>query len=249
MAPEMEKRLFRLAIREFAVPLTSTSVLLGGASPDSAYVAAIRGPTDIDATATELARLRERYHVGGTSGAMRPRIAQSWLRCRDLGVNPSRADAPMGASVDDLLTANERLLRAAGPIVRHLADEFAGTGYAVAVTDPQGYVLEVAGDLDLRLSLSRFNFDRGGDWSEPAIGTNAIGTAIADRRALQVLGAEHFCEAPVRFTCTAAPIFAPASSEIVGVLDISGSYKLLRPHLVGVIMQAALEIEEQLSQL
>jgi hypothetical protein len=39
----------------------------------------------------------------------------------------------------------------------------------------------------------------------------------------------------------------PGTSEIVGVLDISGSYKLVRPQLIGLVMGAALEIEERLA--
>jgi hypothetical protein len=42
---------------------------------------------------------------------------------------------------------------------------------------------------------------------------------------------------------------ALASGEIAGILDISRAYILVRQHLVGVIMQAALEIEERLALL
>ena len=62
-------------------------------------------------------------------------------------------------------------------------------------------------------------------------------------------GGEPACQHRQPFTCTAAPICAPATREIVGVLDLSGSYKLVRPHLIGVVMQAALEIEERLALL
>jgi len=242
--------LFRLAIRNFAVALTSTSLLLDGPSPNSAYVTAIASSSDIDAAARELTRIREQYHEGGTSGgAVRPRIADSWRRCRELGVDPNLKNAPLHDAVDDLRSANERLLRAAGPTVARLTDDFAGTGYVVVVTDGRGRLLDLAADRDLRRVAARLNFACGGDWSEAAIGTNAIGTAIADRRPLQLLGGEHFCDAPIPFTCTAAPIYAPASGEIIGVLDISGAFELVRPHLVGVIMQAALEIEERLALL
>jgi transcriptional regulator of acetoin/glycerol metabolism len=61
---------------------------------------------------------------------------------------------------------------------------------------------------DLR-ELSRLEFEAGVEWSERAAGTNAIGTAIVDRRPLQTLGAEHFCEGSLGFTCTAAPVYRP----------------------------------------
>lgn len=244
------ERLFRFAAREFAIPLASTSLLRDGPVPNSAYFAAITSPADIDAAARELARIRERYHEDGMSvGAVRPRIAESWNRCHALHVDPNRKYAPLQNSLEDLRAANERLLRAVRPTVARLSHEFAGTGYIVAITDALGRLLNLTGDRVTRRVLARLNFEHGSDWSEAAIGTNAIGTAIADRRPLQLLGAEHFCDGPQPFTCTAAPIRALADGEIAGVLDISGPYALVRPHLLGVIMQAALEIEERLALL
>jgi hypothetical protein len=241
--------LFRLAIRKFAVSLTSTSLLVEGPAPNSAYVAAVTSPTEIDAAARELARIRDRYlEDGSSSGAVRPRIADSWRRCRELRVDPSLKNSPLRAPVDDLRSANERLLRAATATVARLADDLAGTGYIVVVTDPLGRLLDVIGDRAVQRAAARLHFERGGDWSEAAIGTNAIGTAIADRRPLQLIGGEHFCDAPIAYTCTAAPIYGDVG-QIAGVLDISGAYELVRPHLVGVIMQAALEIEERLASL
>jgi transcriptional regulator of acetoin/glycerol metabolism len=51
----------------------------------------------------------------------------------------------------------------------------------------------------------------------------------------------------VRLTGTAAPIYDPATRSIAGILDITGSYELVRQHLIGVVMQATLEIEERLA--
>jgi len=137
----------------------------------------------------------------------------------------------------------------AARVLANLADQFAGMGYVIAVTDAQGRLLHLAGDLEIRRRLARHEFVPGGDWSEAAAGTNAIGTALADGRPMQIFAAEHFCDAAQAFTSTAAPIWAPKTRELVGLLDMSGAYQLVRPHLVGVVMQAALEIEERLALL
>ncbi|HTJ27269.1 MAG TPA: helix-turn-helix domain-containing protein [Candidatus Limnocylindria bacterium] len=249
--PESERvQLFRLAIREFAVALKAAHPMLDGEAPPTAYASAIRSVAQIDVAAYELARIRDGFHLAGAvEGFARPRIVESWQRCRELGVNPNQKKARIHEDVPLLRAANERFLRAADPVLVHLADELSGTGYVIVICDANGYVLELAGDLSMRRSFSRLEFEAGGDWSEKGAGTNAIGTAIVDRRPLQMLGGEHFCDASVPYTCTAAPIYAPMPRELIGVLDISGSYKLVRPHLVGVVMQAALEIEERLALL
>jgi transcriptional regulator of acetoin/glycerol metabolism len=208
---------------------------------------ALSSPADIDSAAHELVRLRDRYHTDGTTlGGLRERIVRSWERCRELRVDPSRMRA---AVRDELRGANERLLRAADLMLARLAHLFADTGYAIVVTDAQGCVLDLAGDPHHPSHPTGFYLDPGSDWSEASIGTNAVGTAIADGRAMQLLSGEHYCEAGLPFTCTAAPIRAHGTREIVGVLDISGAYRLLRPHLLAVVMEAAMEIEEELAHL
>jgi sigma-54 dependent transcriptional regulator, acetoin dehydrogenase operon transcriptional activator AcoR len=243
-------RVFRFRNRQFAKERTRAQMLTDAAPQPAAYAVAVSSPSEIDARAYELARIRDRYHAGGiAAAAMRPRVVRSWERCRELGVDPSLKRAPIRANVDELRTANERLLRAAEPILARLVDAFSGTGYAVIMSDAHGYLLVLAGDPDVRRRLFRRGVEEGADWSEAAAGTNAVGTAVLDRRPLQLLGAEHFCDAPTPFTCTAAPIYAPGTLEVAGVLDISGSYTLVRPHLVGLVMCAALEIEESMALL
>lgn len=243
--------LFRLAIREFGAYGKSTGTIMESVGPTTAYAAAVHSPAEIDGAAYELARIRDGYHGGndGDGSRGRPRVIASWERCRQLGVDPMRKRAPMAHDLADLRAANERLLRAADPVLVHLADQFAGTGYVIVVTDPYGHLLDLAGDLDTRRRLARIEFEAGGDWSEAAVGTNAVGTAIADGRPFQLLAAEHFCDAPQALTCTAAPVWTPRTRLMAGVLDITGPYDLVRPHLIGVIMQAALDIEERLALL
>jgi transcriptional regulator of acetoin/glycerol metabolism len=106
-------------------------------------------------------------------------------------------------------------------------------GYVIAVTDTDGVALELAGDLGTRRRLSRIEIEAGGDWSEASAGTNAIGTALADRRPMQAWASEHYCEGATALTCTAAPIHLPGSVEISGTLNVSASYKLVRPHMLG----------------
>jgi transcriptional regulator of acetoin/glycerol metabolism len=176
----------------------------------------------------------------------RSRIVASWDRCRAFGVDPVQEKTPGCHDLEERRVANERVLRTCGPIVAQLADRFAGTGYVTVVADAQGRMLEIAGDRRVQRELAKAGFEPGGDFSEAAGGTNAIGTTIADGRPLQVFASEHYCAATVTLTGTAAPIYDPVTRTIAGILDITGSYELVRQHLIGVVMQATLEIEERL---
>lgn len=241
--------LFGLAIREVGACIRVPGTVLDGPSPLTAYAAAIRSPEEIEVAAETLARVRREYlTTGGVEGMpARSRIVASWDRCRALGVDPNREKTPRCHDLEESRLANERVLRTCGPIVAHLADRFAGTGYVTVLADADGRMLEIAGNPRVQRELAKAGFEPGGDLSEAAGGTNAIGTAIADGRPLQVFGSEHYCAASVRLTGTAAPIYDPATRAIAGILDITGSYELVRQHLIGVVMQATLEIEERLA--
>jgi transcriptional regulator of acetoin/glycerol metabolism len=217
------------------------------ALPRSAYALAISSPAEIDAAASELGRIREDYHADGTVVTeARHRIVKSWDRCRELRVDPLTKMAPAGIDVDELRDENERLLRAAEPILALLDQLLAGSGYVVVLADPRGRVLNIFGDLRARRRAAVVGFAPGANCSEASVGTNAIGTAIADRRPLQLLAGEHFCDAGQRVTCTAAPVYVPGTREIAGVLDITADYRLVRSHLIDVVLQSALEIEQRL---
>ncbi len=212
----------------------------------------IASPAEIETTARTLGRLRDRYLATGTTGpsAGRSLIVNSWQRCRAMQVDASRRMAPLAISRDaqlaELCEANEPLLRAARPIIARLATYLAGSGYAIVLTDNRGCILRVAGDERVRRRLERIDFIPGGNWSEQAAGTNAIGTALADARPVQLMAAEHFCDGWIDLTCTAAPIRHPVTSDVVGVLDITGDYRLIRTYLTSLLAVSALEIEEQL---
>ncbi len=177
-------------------------------------------------------------------------IRRSWERCKAMQVDASRRAAPLfitrDAQLDELRDANEPLLRASRPIVARLTDHLSRSGYVVVVADAQGCILDIDGDPEVRARLARVDFLPGGAWSENAAGTNAIGTVLADRRPVQLMGAEHFCDGWTNLTCTAVPINHPYRSEIVGVLDITGDYRLIRSHLTSLLAIHALEIEARL---
>jgi transcriptional regulator of acetoin/glycerol metabolism len=215
----------------------------------SAYANAVTASSELDKAAIQLARIREEYHVEGTvRPEARQRVITSWNRCRTIGIDPdTRTPATILENASELREANERLLRAADPILSLLAVELAGTGYAAALADASGYLLRLDGELDVRLSFANSGVVPGANLSEASCGTNAIGTVIADRRAFQLLAGEHFCHFGQRFTCTGAPIFVPETRVVAGVLGITGSYRLVRSSAIEMVLHCALDVEEQLA--
>src|SRR6266496_6404156 len=215
----------------------------------------IASPTEIESTARQLRAIREGFLTTGSLATHIPRslILESWQRCNAMNVNPSRRFAPLAVARESQLyqvrEANELLIRATHSVMGHLTDFLADSGYVIVLSDAKGCLLDVLGDAGIRRRLARIDFVPGGDWSEAAAGTNAIGTALADRHVVQLMAAEHYCDGWTDLTCTAAPIRHPFTGEVMGVLDVTGDYRLIRSFLTNSLAAAALEVQQELRTL
>src|SRR5690242_15069048 len=124
----------------------------------------ISSPSEIERTARRLMAVREDFLGTGSLALWTPRplILDSWQRCRQLHVNPSCRCAPLAVARETQLAqlreANALLIRAARDVVKHLIDFLAGSGYVVVLTDGQGCLLDVAGDVAIRRRLEHIDF-------------------------------------------------------------------------------------------
>jgi len=189
-------------------------------------------------------------YTGGASLDVRhlkPEIASSWQRCHNLSVDPVRTES---CSIDrallkERLFYNQRLVKIVRPVMERLFDFVKNTGFQVVLSDETGFLLDVIGDSDITSLTRTVELCPGGDWSEASKGTNAIGTAIFERRPVQVFAAEHYCKPNHFLVCSASPIF-DADSKMVGVLDLSGDYHYANVHTLGMVVAAVGAIENQL---
>ena len=175
-------------------------------------------------------RALERVHrafVAGRSLPAQPRpvIAQSWRRMHRLGVAPHRGlGSPVVSrdDVDDRTRAAWATLRALTPSFRALLGPLLDDGQVLFVlADANGRVCWREGGSRLLGRADGIGFVPGADWTERAVGTNAIGTVIASGRPVQVHAAEHYRVEHHRFTCSGAPIIDPRSGRLLGVIDLT----------------------------
>ncbi len=215
----------------------------------------IASPLEIEHTARQLRTIRESFLSTGSLATAIPRsiIMDSWQRCSNMHVNPSRRSAPLAIARDSQLhqlrQANELLIRATRSVMDRLTNFLADSGYVIVLSDARGCLLDVVGDAMIRRRLAHIDFVPGGNWSEAGAGTNAIGTALADGHVVQLMAAEHYCDGWQDLTCTASPIRHPFTGQVIGVLDITGDYRLIRPFLTSSLAAAALEVQQELRTL
>ena len=75
-----------------------------------------------------------------------------------------------------------------------------------------------------------------------------MGTALELDHPVQIFSAEHFNRRLHGWTCSAAPIHDPESHEILGVLDLSGSFRTGHPHSLSLVSAVARVVENKLAE-
>ena len=178
-------------------------------------------------------------------------VLSSWERSRHRGVAPDARLAPIsvsGDAMEKLRRNNHELLRAAQGLFLATSHLLERSGSMMLLTDPNGVVLQVVGDMRTVEAGQDVHLVVGGNWNEGVVGTNGIGTTLAMRLPTQVHGAEHFCEGIKRWTCAAAPVFLPGSDQIVGVVDISGPPATYQANSLALAVAAARQIEAMLGE-
>ncbi|MDO5633232.1 MAG: sigma 54-interacting transcriptional regulator [Paracoccus sp. (in: a-proteobacteria)] len=188
--------------------------------------------------------------LGKVPSRIREDVLASWRRSDQAGVaNPSRA--PLRSEAE-LLTARavaRRLRKGADNALARANYLLAHTGNIVLLCDRSGVVLDAGGDSGI-LAMGRENhLHLGGDWTEQAIGTNAIGTALHLRRPVTIHSVEHFCEAIQRWNCAATPITDPGTGALLGVVDISWLDHLAQPNAAALSAALAAQVESDLTRM
>ncbi|MEH3131283.1 MAG: GAF domain-containing protein [Mycolicibacterium neoaurum] len=188
--------------------------------------------------------------AGGRSPAKpRPVIAESWNRLLDSGIDPERHDPPdIDRSGLDLLRQSSGLLTVLEDITRGLESVIADGSNILVVADARGRVLWRSGTPRVLGNADRLGFVEGADWGESAVGTNAIGTALVSRRAVQIFSAEHFLRSHHAWTCAGAPIRDPRTGHVIGAVDVSGPASTVHPTTIALVDLVARLAESQLRE-
>jgi hypothetical protein len=208
---------------------------------------AIAPGTDLSQHARVLTRVHDAVLAGGRP-PVRPRgvVARSWSRVLGLGLDASRTNArePLPFEVVERRRRQSPLSLVIDDLRQVLGSVADASLFVLVVTDADGVILWREGSARVRLRADELGFTEGARWTEATVGTNAIGTALAEAAPVQLFSAEHFEQAQHPWYCTAAPIHHPTTGELLGVVDVSGPALTLHP-LIAALVETAVKLAEE----
>ncbi len=193
---------------------------------------------------------RERLQQEGEvpSGVLREEIDASWRRSLGHGLDcSSGTEHGLDTRVkpDVLLAGNRLLLDAATPELDYLQQRQGHDG-VIILANADATILSVEGARERMQSKGLADIVQGACWSEASRGTNALGTALVEKRATQIDCGEHFLDRLSRFSCTSVPIEGPQGT-LLGVLDMTREGPLSGPReSLSLLSLAVFQIEARL---
>jgi hypothetical protein len=153
---------------------------------------------------------------------VRPEVAISWHRCRDqYRVDPYLTEAPVAVAEVSHPLEHDVVLVDLGFRAAAMAHEVANFGGIVTVADAAGRVLAEWGDKATCSVAAGAGLAPWFCWSERAVGTNGMGTALGTHHLVVVRREEHWCQAFHDWTCMAVAVRDVVSKDPIAVLNIS----------------------------
>jgi len=175
-------------------------------------------------------------------------IYQSWLRSKQLDIDPYLEKAPQvlqDSALSEEISRKNSLLAVADSIVEDLFSAISGSNFGIFIVNERGIVLKGYADSDNMALLKAHGLFPGHSWAEETMGTNSIGMCIRLKCPIQVTWAEHFCKLGHITVCIAAPIL-DSDGELIGVLTMTGFRENANPHTMGLVISGAKIIEREM---
>jgi hypothetical protein len=181
---------------------------------------------------------------------MRAEVVASWERSAAAGVDVEQPDAPIALDGSDLRGQREMhpLSRVFPLLDDVLGREVRACGAVMALADADGNLLWVCGSSESLRQAERIGFVEGSNWDERLAGTNAPGLALATGREATITRDEHFRSSVRTWSCAATPIHDPGTSQLLGVLDVTGGDEVVVPQTMAMVRAAARLAEAELAR-
>jgi DNA-binding CsgD family transcriptional regulator len=174
---------------------------------------------------------------------LRGEIIDSWRQSAALGLRPDQLQLPFdgGDGGDD------RLLRAATPVVERWGVDLASTEISVVLAGERCRVVDrrAAGPLE-EARLNELTLSPGYLWGIEHAGTNGLSAAFVSGMPSLVHGDEHFADALANMATAGAPLHDPHTERVLGALAFVCSTRAANQLLLPMVGRAAREGEQRL---
>ena len=166
--------------------------------------------------------LRNRVDDPGRRVCIDSEVVESWLRSREMGVDPhSVGTTADGNKLAELRARHQSLIEAVMAFISPVKSVMVSNGYLFYLVHSSGLILLHEGVWTESELLARQSSRSGILADEGSEGTTAHALCFRLKRPIQLLGPEHYCSAFQNRIASAAPIMGDNDEAIAGLVVFS----------------------------
>ena len=192
------------------------------------------------------AQLQLFLETGGVEyDSVRKVVLDSWIRSKKLNLdsNSTTVHSVSKKEYNKRVEKKKYLLEIAVPYMKKIFDFIQEQGGIAALSDEDGVILEAFGDYDsFDIPMAPYH---GTCWLEKYVGTNGIGTALHEDKAVQIWASEYYMKGLQMWTSCSDTIH-DLDGNIIGCFTLISSWYRANYFILGLVAATAGAIERQL---
>jgi sigma-54 dependent transcriptional regulator, acetoin dehydrogenase operon transcriptional activator AcoR len=175
--------------------------------------------------AEEVRQQWERFVSGKLleTDSVRPVVRESWIWCRDFGLDPLQPPLSCPVSEEALtsLRDEEPLYRHGAAVLENVTDTlFLPPRSLLVLTNHLSQAVHITGDPRAVAAVTEANIVAGADVGESAIGTNVISLARRTGQPSVTYRAEHYSASLQAWQSCAVPLWRSQTDQLAGVISL-----------------------------
>ena len=161
-------------------------------------------------------------------------ILESKKLCKDLGMDPNVPNIPKNImskpELDKKRKDYEEILEVVSYFSNKIIKSLKDTPILIAISDENGYLIDVYGDKKLRSGTPGLLIEKGVQYTLKDIGTNVISLALKYNQPVQLIGEDHYHVHLHNAACYAVPFHYSDNKKLLGTICIMTGVILHNPY-------------------
>lgn len=177
-------------------------------------------------------------------------ITASKRMCQEAGMDPNEASRPKRilsqAEFEEKRGTYSEILSVVRFFSDKLLDSLKGTPILVAVSDAEGYLLDIEGDATSKSVIEQFGIKSGSLFIQEDTGTNVISLALQQNHPISLIGEQHYHSFLHTTACYGTAFYITDENKMLGSVSIMMPIQFQNPLFLIMLSQSVDSIEREL---
>lgn len=176
-------------------------------------------------------------------------VTLSKLKCKEIGMKPNENVRPRVTLSKLDVQKRQEEYREILSVVRFFSEKLIltlqETPIFIAISDAEGYLLDLAGDDLIKSTIDQFGIHLGSLFRQEDTGTNVVSLALEHKHPVQLVGKDHYHTFLHEMACYGAPFHYKDEDNLLGSVNIMVPVAFHNPLFLPMLNQVVDSIERE----